>query len=224
MSIGDRIGERLEALGGRPGGFSQAWLARTIGVSQPSINALIRNPDANSKHLPAIAQALQTSAAYLLGRTDDPSAELPPLPIELTKRLLDVTLIRDLSERFALGGGMVLDEDDAYARDVPFPKAWLGARRRDYRDHFLIRGEGDSMQPTIMDGDDILVDGGQKSIDQQDRIWAVGYAELGMVKRVRKLPRGRLQLNSDNPAVTPLEVAADEVRILGRVVWVGRRV
>lgn len=225
MSVGTRIAERLKALGGRSAGFSQSWLARETGLGQSTINELIHTESAGTKHLPAIAKALQTTVAYLAEQTDDPGAELPPLPVDFTKRALDVVMIRSFAEKFALGGGAVLDEDDTYARDVAFPRVFLGGgRRRDYADHFLIKGEGDSMITTIFDGDDILVDGSARQIDQQDRIWALGYADLGMVKRVLRLPNGELRIKSDNPAVPPFDVAESEIRVLGRVKWIGRRV
>src|SRR3546814_1016510 len=37
----------------------------------------------------------------------------------------------------------------------------------------------------------------QKDIGQQDRIWALAYGDLGMIKRVRRLPGGTYRLRSD---------------------------
>jgi phage repressor protein C with HTH and peptisase S24 domain len=45
-----------------------------------------------------------------------------------------------------------------------------------------------------------------------------------MIKRVRRLPSGQFQLNSDNPAVSAIEATDDELFVVGRVVWIGRRV
>jgi phage repressor protein C with HTH and peptisase S24 domain len=80
------------------------------------------------------------------------------------------------------------------------------------------------MMPTILDDDDVLVNRADAVIRQQDRIWALAYGELGMIKRVRRLPTGLFQLNSDNPAVTPVEATEDELHVVGRVIWIGRRV
>jgi hypothetical protein len=77
------------------------------------------------------------------------------------------------------------------------------------------------MMPTILDDDDVLVNRADRGIRQQDRIWALGYGELGMIKRVRRLPSGLFQLNSDNPAVTPIEATEDELFVVGRVIWIG---
>jgi phage repressor protein C with HTH and peptisase S24 domain len=224
VSIGERISERLESLGGRAGGFSQAWLARRVGLSQATINALIRRPETGSKHLHEIAKALQTSVNYLVGETDDPGASIPSLPISNVIELLGLTMIPEVDIAYSMGGGSVLDED-VYERRVPFRRDWLARLTRGGpADVFLTRGQGDSMMPTILDDDDILVNRADRAIIHQDRIWAVGYGDLGMIKRVRRRPSGIFELNSDNPNVRPIEATEDELFIVGRVIWIGRRV
>src|SRR3546814_15796956 len=47
----------------------------------------------------------------------------------------------------------------------------------------------------------------QKDIGQQDRIWALAYGDLGMIKRVRRLPGGTYRLRSDG-AVPCMELAS----------------
>jgi phage repressor protein C with HTH and peptisase S24 domain len=45
-----------------------------------------------------------------------------------------------------------------------------------------------------------------------------------LVKRVAQTGAGRLALLSQNLAYPPIEVTADEVVIIGRVVWKGGRI
>lgn len=85
------------------------------------------------------------------------------------------------------------------------------------------RGDGDSMQPTILDGDIVLIDTSQKTINKQDRTWAVSYGDLGMIKRIRRLPDGDYHILSDNAAVAPTIAHDDEMYVIGRVIWIGRR-
>ena len=73
MTVGERIKERLTALG-----LSQAELARRVSLSQPAINALIRGSSRSSTHLHRIARELQTTPAYLTSETDDPDHDAPP--------------------------------------------------------------------------------------------------------------------------------------------------
>ena len=87
-----------------------------------------------------------------------------------------------------------------------------------------IRVRGDSMEPTLRDGDVVLIDSAQRVIKSQDRIWAVIYGELGMIKRVRRTPGGTYLLLSDNPNVPPIECFDGEMSVIGRVCWIGRRI
>jgi phage repressor protein C with HTH and peptisase S24 domain len=225
VTIGARIAERLEALGGEAEGFSQAWLAREIGVTQPTINALIRNPGAGTKHLTKIARALRTTSGYLEGEIDDPDAGaiLPPSS-ELLAEQLGLQMIPEVDIAYSMGGGSVVD-DYADVRMVPFRRDWLSRLTHGRpSDVALTRGIGDSMMPTILDDDDVLMDRADRTIRQQDRIWALAYGDLGMIKRVRRLPSGVFQLNSDNQAVTPIEATQDELYVVGRVIWIGRKV
>ena len=45
-----------------------------------------------------------------------------------------------------------------------------------------------------------------------------------MIKRLRALPDGSLQINSDNPAVSPIQAFEGEAQVIGRVVGVVRRI
>jgi phage repressor protein C with HTH and peptisase S24 domain len=107
---------------------------------------------------------------------------------------------------------------------VPFKASWL-------RDIFrgpvaqlkVVRGSGDSMEPTIRDGDFVLLDTSKKRLDEQDVIWAVSYGDLGMIRRLRQLPGGGVSLMPDNQNVRPINAYDGEMHILGRVIWIGRR-
>lgn len=220
MSIGARIREKLDALG-----INQTELARRVGVSQPTINALIRGENSGSKHLHRIAAELETSPAWLAGETDDdvPVSTPPSAMIALADKL-DLEVIPELELGYSMGGGSVFTSYE-HRGIVPFARSWLRPMMRgNFSDLFVARGDGDSMQPTLLDGDLVLIDTAQRDIRQQDRIWAIGYGDLGMIKRVRRVPGGSYQLLSDNPAVPPISCFDDEMHVVGRVIWIGRRI
>ncbi len=73
MSTGERIAALRSAQG-----WSQSYLARTSGVSQPTIAKLESGTQAGSPQLYKIARALRTTTAYLACEIDDPSPEAPP--------------------------------------------------------------------------------------------------------------------------------------------------
>lgn len=144
-----------------------------------------------------------------------------PTPNQIAEQL-GVVLVPELALGYSMGGGSVFTEFQQLGV-VPFQKAWLRGRTGgNFSDLFVARGEGDSMEPTLRDGDIILIDTSQKEINRQDAIWALSYGELAMIKRVRKLPNGGYQINSDNRSVSPIEAYDGEMQVIGRVIWIGR--
>jgi phage repressor protein C with HTH and peptisase S24 domain len=103
-----------------------------------------------------------------------------------------------------------------------FSRRWLEEQGLARSQLSAIRVEGDSMEPLLNDGDEILVDCSARPF--RDGIHVVRLGETLMVKRVASAGPGRVVLLSQNFAYPPVEVAADEVAIIGRVVWKGGRV
>jgi phage repressor protein C with HTH and peptisase S24 domain len=225
MSNPSRINaDRLKAEMDRHG-FSQSSLARVIGVSQATIARLATGAAFGSTHLHRIARELQTTPAYLTGETDDPSEGALPVPTaQSIAAQLGSVLIPQLDIGYSMGGGSVF-EDYVQQAEVAMPQDWLRPLIKGRFDElFVARGEGDSMMPTLMDGDLVVVDTAQRQINKQDRLWCLSYGDLGMIKRVRKLPTGGYEIMSDNPTVTSITAYDDEMHVVGRVVWIGRRV
>jgi phage repressor protein C with HTH and peptisase S24 domain len=82
---------------------------------------------------------------------------------------------------------------------------------------------GESMTPTIRDGNTLLID----TTDRTFRNFGIYVLEINgqrLVKRVQRKHDGSLVLISDNTAYQPDAVdreAADDVKVIGRVVWSG---
>jgi phage repressor protein C with HTH and peptisase S24 domain len=90
----------------------------------------------------------------------------------------------------------------------------------------MIRVEGDSMEPTLADGDEIFVDRGDCADRLRDGIYVLRLDDALIVKRVALNPATRrLSISSDNPAY-PGWPDCDQasVDIVGRVVWAGRKI
>ncbi len=124
--------------------------------------------------------------------------------------------------RFGLGSA-IMDQEilEHQAEMQSFPRAWLRIFTESPPSQlYWARGQGDSMEPKIRDGDLILIDRSQVSGGFGDLIWAISYGQTGMIKRLRPMPDGSLKILSDNPSVPP-ELAYDgEVHVFGRVVAV----
>lgn len=112
--------------------------------------------------------------------------------------------------------------DEAAFDTFRFSRRWLVEQGLDRARLAALRVEGDSMEPLLNDGDEILVDCTPRPL--RDGIHVVRLGETLMVKRLASAGPGRIALLSQNLAYPPLEVAAEELTIIGRVVWKGGRV
>jgi Peptidase S24-like len=132
-----------------------------------------------------------------------------------------------LVPRLAVGasaGAGALTGEEALAGKVGFDELWLRKLGVEPANVSLIRVEGDSMQPALNDGDDIMVDRGAALKPLREGIHVIRIDGALMVKRLARAPGGRLSVLSDNTAY-PSWPDRDpaEVEVIGRVVWVGRR-
>lgn len=217
--LGDRIAQRMEELG-----LTQSAVARAAGLKQPSIGRLISGETRRTSHLIEIATALQTTPQFLSGEVDNPDEGDHPRPTrKMIAEQLGLTFIPKLDLNFALGSGNFVDDHVDASLEL-YRTEWVNRLTRGLPAKlFLTQGDGDSMIPTILDGDDVLVNQAENTITKQDQIWAVGYGDLVAIKRVRVMADGTFLLMSDNTVVPPIETNADELRVIGRVIWVGRR-
>jgi Peptidase S24-like len=127
----------------------------------------------------------------------------------------------------ASAGAGAYDGDERGEAHIAFDPAWLRRVARGAPDQLsIIRVSGDSMAPSLGDGDDILVDRGDGAERVRDGIYVLRIDDALVVKRLAVNPAARtLSVRSDNPAYPgwpDCDPAA--VDIVGRVVWTGRRV
>ncbi len=90
----------------------------------------------------------------------------------------------------------------------------------------VIQVKGDSMTPTLSDGDDILVDRNDSAERLRDGIYVLRIDDMLNVKRIAMNPKGGgFDVRSDNTAY-PTWAGCDPetVTVIGRVVWAGRRI
>ena len=98
-----------------------------------------------------------------------------------------------------------------------FGARWLREQGLDPAQLSAIRVEGDSMEGTLRDGDEILVDRTPRL--PRDGIHVVRVGDALLVKRLDIGRPGVVALVSDNPAYRTLELSPEEVAVIGRVVW-----
>lgn len=130
--------------------------------------------------------------------------------------------------RLAVGasaGAGALAGEEIRVGAIGFDPGWLRREGLIPERLSVVRVEGDSMMPTLADGDEIMVDTGDRAERLRDGIYVIRIDDAIKVKRLSRAPgRGRVSVVSDNPAYPRFDdVALSDVGIVGRVVWTGRR-
>jgi hypothetical protein len=124
----------------------------------------------------------------------------------------------------ASAGHGALTDSEAVAGQVGFDEKWLKKLGCEPSQLSLIRVLGDSMAPTLLDGDDIMVDRSAANTALRDGIHVIRMDDVLMVKRLARGPAGRISILSDNIAYPDwADVDGSDVTIIGRVIWAGRK-
>lgn len=156
------------------------------------------------------------------GRKSWPSGSAPPE----TKVLLDVQqylLVPQMNVQTSAGNGFAVDTEDVIGR-FAFRRDWLSRKVASTDALRVITAKGRSMEPTVRDGDILLVDTSPQE-RLTDGIYVLNVEGESRCKRLQRLVDGGLRIHSDNAAEFPPEdvplARVDLVRVVGRVIWVG---
>jgi phage repressor protein C with HTH and peptisase S24 domain len=195
-------------------GEDYAGLSRLIGRNPAYVQQYIRRGTPRvlaERDRRLLARYFEVPEAVLGGPVAEPSPDRVAVP------RLDVGA--------SAGAGAVAGSEAAEG-EIAFDRKWL--RRLGSRDAAalsIIRVEGDSMAPTLADGDEILVDRGDAAQRLRDGIYVLRIDDALVVKRLTLGPAsGRASVTSDNPAYPGWpDCGLAGIDIVGRVVWVGRR-
>ena len=212
--MADDVRDALDALI-RDSGEDYSSISRLLGRNPAYIQQFIKR---GSPRRLAEEDRLRLAAYFrvpeqrLGGRSDKPErSALVPVPRIEIGASAGPGGIAEIEER-----GLPIGFDGALLRD-------LGARRPAALS--LIRVTGDSMEPTLRDGDDILVDRDATAV-RSGAIYVLRVDDMLVVKRLIGEAGDRLPfvIRSDNAAY-PEIIAEDpgSVQVIGRVLWCGRR-
>ena len=122
------------------------------------------------------------------------------------------------------GFGAVAASETAHTR-FGFDERWLRHLTSAKSASLSIVGvKGDSMEPTLSDGDEVLVDASDHGSRLRDGIYVLRSDDSLVVKRIAIKPGGRqITIASDNPAYpTWHDMDRSEVHVVCRVIWFGR--
>lgn len=203
--------ERLSELVDKQAGGNKTKFARLCGVEAESVRQWM-----NGLSMPSIDKVVAVATACRVS--------LDWLLLDKNQELLDETLtvlIQKLTFRPSAGAGMLLQYNEPDA--VAVPRQIL--RRLNLPEHKarLLNAAGDSMMPTIQDGEPLIV---EIDIDMlvDGKIYVFTIGENVYVKRLRRGPK-HLVMISENPDWPTREEAipnSEHFALIGRVRWVGR--
>ena len=196
-----RIRQRREALG-----ISQEELAARLGYrSKSSITKIEKGiNDIPQNKLLDFAAALETTAGWLLGLEGEAPAGFEPLP-----QMVAVPLVGNIA------CGTPITAEQNIERYIGVPAAWHA--------DFALTCHGDSMAPTIRDGDIVCIR--RQPEVETGQIAAVRIGEEATLKHFYR-QGDVLQLIADNAAICPPMVYAGqqlaEIQVEGRAVGLCR--
>lgn len=210
--FGGRLRLRRERLGLR-----KQDVASGIGVSLTTIQQYENGQLPKGEFAVRLGRVLHCSLDWLLAGEGDEEG------LVVDSGAARLVMVPMVEARLSAGGGSFETSGDL-VRHYAFRWDFLHRKGNPTR-MVLLRVTGDSMQPSIMNNDVVLIDQSQAT-PMPGRIYAVGVEDMVYLKVVDALP-GKLVLSSHNPDYPPIEAhtngqLADLVRIIGRAVWVGR--
>lgn len=122
---------------------------------------------------------------------------------------VEIPYFEDFS--FACGSGSIGEALESETSKLRMSKSVLRNLTIDKKNAVATRASGDSMNPTIKDGDTIHIDLGRKTI-KDGKIFAICHGDLFYAKRLYNLPLGGVRIVSDNSAEFPeMRITAQEV-------------
>lgn len=220
-------------------GLTQEQLGELVGVTKGNVSGW-----ENGRHEASYGQLLRIEevTGYRLTRSEHPEGGIddPPTRLSVSERPAaygltpilawehpddlpegDFVMIPRLDVHLSAGGGRDQVEIEL-TKDMPqaFRTEWIRLQRLRPSKLAAMRASGESMEPTIHDGDSLLVDTGDTRV-VDGKVYALWYDGGERVKRLSRLPGGGLRIESDNRRFSTVEVPPGElehVRIIGRIV------
>ena len=204
--------------------MTPAAVAEASGLNRSFIYDIIRGKSVRPTRskLQKVADVLRVDVTWLIDGDGTLDGEEPKIYSP------DTTFvgISGVKAKASAGGGTIVHaEDEQAGKMYHFRQSWiedeLHANAKQLR---ILRVTGDSMMPTLNDGDTILVDMGRKS-PYPPGLFVLHDGMGLMAKRIEHIPSSeppRISVTSDNPNYSPYECLLDEVNIVGRIRWYGR--
>lgn len=194
-------------------GVAQASLARWVkGEADPSRMNLIKIADASGVNLEWLALGI--------GDMDEAKPQAVKHDINLQASNDETFIeIEDCREVRLSAGGGAFNNGYEEITTTKVERAWLQSRRLKAKDCAMFLVSGESMYPTLKDGEEIIVDRSKRELTE-GKIFVLNHNGSMLVKKVQ-FTYGGVELISDNPSYRPLKLDTEEANslvVIGQVV------
>ena len=170
------------------------------------------------RNLSAICEILSLDLDYFTEKSGQ--GEIHPVAHSESDLPSEFSLVDKRKGAISAGPGLRPDNDVDLC--LAFRNDWLeqfgGAKQL-----FVIKVEGDSMEPTLKESDTVLINKNANAIGAGGGIFAINWHDMSMVKRLQMKPQtDEIIIKSDNPNYDSMVVKPNEILIEGKVIWYGR--
>lgn len=215
MEKGDFREKMLEAIDRT--GISIAELSRRSGVTYDAINKLKRgsSQSTSSENTARLADVLGIQLTEQTFPSRVENGDNPP----------DGSGMVPVYDVYASAGFGSLVGYEEQTHGLAFPPAYLRKlTNSSTRDLVIISVKGDSMEPTLLDDDVVLVDKSKTHMGYEG-MFVLRHNDTLLVKRAGMAAKpGRVTLISDNKTYPPVDAALVDLHVVGKVLWYGRKV
>ncbi len=170
------------------------------------------------RNLSAICKILSLDLDYFTDK--EGSGEIHPVAHSETDLPDEFSLVEKRKGAISAGSGLHPNNDVDFR--MAFRNDWLeqfgGAKQL-----FVVRVEGDSMEPTLLLSDTLLINKNADTIGAGGGIFAINWNSMVLIKRLQMNPQtNEIIIKSDNPNYDSMVVKPNEIEIEGKVIWYGR--
>lgn len=180
-----------------------------LGIKRGVLDGFMPDADHSAASPPAVAD-------------DDEFVEIPVIgPSEDLGPDVDVEIPFYTSVAASVGHGAANDGSGGRPPiKLRFRKTSVNRQNIDPARSMVIYVRGNSMEPLMYSGDQIMIDTSRTTI-RDGELYVIRVDDDEMVKRLYRRPGDRVLVQSENPAFPPYEVSLNEpgFTVLGQVVW-----
>jgi phage repressor protein C with HTH and peptisase S24 domain len=203
--------------------MTQEQFAAELGLSKAAPTGWFKTGKISGDTIQGIARLLGVPIEEVYAALDGklPTGVREASTEYLAKEDQRVYVSRVLGAKLSAGSGEAVFDFEEVDRSHVFQRDWMQRRHLRAERCKLYEVKGESMSPTIGDGDMVMINMADREV-VSGRVYAL-VAEDGLrVKRLIKRADGVIEMRSDNPLqhiYPPEPILSGNVAIIGRVVW-----